>query len=77
MVSLRIPETRIRPMFPKRCPTQRAPRQRRPGRGGTAARRDGVRVFRLFVWLEVGSVKVALSRPAHATRQVTRAVGQT
>ena len=33
--------------------------------GGTAARRDGVRVFRHIVWLEVGSGKVALPRPAH------------
>ena len=31
--------------------------------GGTLRRR----VFRQFVWLEVGSVKMALSRPAHAT----------
>ena len=31
------------------------------------------RVFRQFVWLEVGSVKVALSRPAHP--RVTHAVG--
>jgi hypothetical protein len=33
-----------------------------------------LRVFRQFVWLGVGSVKVALSRPAH--QRVTRAVGQ-
>jgi len=31
-----------------------------------------VRVFRRFSWLEVGSVKVALSRPTH--QRVTRAV---
>jgi hypothetical protein len=31
--------------------------------GGTAARRDGVRVFAEFSWLEVGSVTVVLSRP--------------
>jgi hypothetical protein len=31
-----------------------------------------LRVFREFAWLEVGSVKVALSRPAH--QRVTRAV---
>src|SRR5215208_2708822 len=30
------------------------------------------RVFRQFVWLEVGSVKMALSRPTH--QRVTRAV---
>ena len=28
---------------------------RRDWRGGTAARRDGVRVFKQFSWLEVGS----------------------
>jgi hypothetical protein len=33
--------------------------------GGTAARRDGVRVFKQVAWLEVGSVKAAFSRPAH------------
>ena len=33
-----------------------------------------VRVFRQFVWLEVGSVKVALSRPAH--QRVTHTVGR-
>jgi len=32
-----------------------------------------LRVFRHFVWLEVGSVKVAFSRPAH--QPVTQAVG--
>jgi hypothetical protein len=32
-----------------------------------------LRVFRQFVWLEVVSVKVALSRPAH--QRVTQAVG--
>jgi hypothetical protein len=32
------------------------------------------RVFRQFAWLEVGSVKMALSRPTHP--QVTPAVGQ-
>jgi hypothetical protein len=31
-----------------------------------------LRVFRQFAWLEVGSVKVALSRPAH--QRVTPAV---
>jgi hypothetical protein len=34
-------------------------------RGGTAARRDCVRVFRQFAWLGVGSSKMALSPPAH------------
>ena len=34
-----------------------------------------LRVFRHFAWLEAGSVKVALSRPAH--QRVTQAVGQT
>jgi len=33
-----------------------------------------LRVFRQFAWLEVGSVKMAVSRPAH--QRVTRAVGQ-
>jgi hypothetical protein len=32
-----------------------------------------LRVFRHFSWLEVGSVKVALSRPAH--QRVTHTVG--
>ena len=31
-----------------------------------------LRVFKQFPWLEVGSVKVALSRPAH--QRLTRAV---
>jgi len=39
-----------------------------------AARRDGVRVFRHFVWLEAGSVKMALSHPAH--QRVTQTVGR-
>jgi hypothetical protein len=34
-------------------------------RGGTAARRDGVRVFKQFTWLEAGSGKMVLSHPAH------------
>jgi len=34
--------------------------------GGTAARRDGVRVFGQFAWPEVGSVKMAFSRPGRA-----------
>jgi hypothetical protein len=38
-------------------------KERRGHGGGTAARRDGVRVFKQFSWLGVGSVKVALSRP--------------
>jgi len=33
-----------------------------------------LRVFGLFVWLEVGSAKMALSRPAH--QRVTQAVGR-
>src|SRR5215212_6368142 len=33
-----------------------------------------LRVFRQFAWLEVGSVKMALSRPTH--QRVTQAVGQ-
>src|SRR6266498_1147427 len=41
--------------------------------GGTAARRDGVRVFKQFPWLKAGSVKAALSRPTH--QRVTPAVG--
>ena len=32
------------------------------------------RVFKQFAWFEVGSGKVALSRPTH--QRVTRAVGQ-
>jgi hypothetical protein len=32
-----------------------------------------LRVFRQFAWLEAGSVKMALSRPAH--QRVTPAVG--
>jgi hypothetical protein len=32
--------------------------------GGTAVLGDGVRVFRHFMWLEAGSVKMALPRPA-------------
>ena len=32
------------------------------------------RVFKQFAWLEVGSVKVALSRPTH--QRVTQAVGR-
>jgi len=34
----------------------------------------GVRVFKQFAWLEVGSVKVALSHPTH--QNVTHTVGQ-
>jgi hypothetical protein len=34
------------------------------------------RVFRQCSGLKAGSVKVVLSRPAHATRRVTPAVGQ-
>ena len=45
---------------------------RRGWRGGTAVLGDGVRVFRQFVWLGVGSVKVALSRPTH--QRVTPAI---
>jgi hypothetical protein len=37
----------------------------RRGHGGTAARKDGVRVFEQFAWLGVGSVKAALPRPTH------------
>jgi hypothetical protein len=45
------------------------PRQIAPGlRGGS------LRVFRQFLWLEVGSGKVALPRPAH--QRVTPAGGQ-
>ena len=33
--------------------------------GGTAVLEDGVRVFRQFAWLQVGSVKAALFLPAH------------
>ena len=34
-----------------------------------------LRVFRQFVWLEVDSVKTALSRPTH--QRVTQTVGRT
>jgi hypothetical protein len=34
--------------------------------GGTAVLGDGVRVFEQFVWLRVGSVKAAFSRPGRA-----------
>ena len=37
-----------------------------------AARRDSVRVFKQFLWLEAGSVRTALSRPAH--QRVTQTV---
>jgi hypothetical protein len=43
-------------------------------RAGTTARRDNVRVFRQVSWLEAGSAKTALPRPAH--ERVTRTVGQ-
>ena len=33
-----------------------------------------LRVFKQFAWIEVGSDKMALSRPAH--QRVTRAVGR-
>jgi hypothetical protein len=42
--------------------------------GGTAARRDCVRVFGEFSWLEVGSGKAALLPPTH--QRVTQAVGR-
>ena len=38
---------------------------RRDHDGGTAARRDGVSVFKQFSRVTIGSVKAALSRPAH------------
>ena len=47
----------------------RPPEEHRDYSGGSR------RVFRQFAWLEVGSGKVALSRPTH--QRVTRAVGQT
>ena len=37
-----------------------------------AAPWDGVRVFKHFAWLEVGSGNVALFGAAHTTRQVPR-----
>jgi len=36
--------------------------------GGTAVLGDGVRVFKQFAWLEVGSGKAMLSRSAHQPR---------
>ena len=47
---------------------------RRGHGGGTAARRDSVRIFRHFVWLEVGSVKVTSSRPTHSPLQGADAI---
>ena len=48
------------------------------GYGGekNAAQHSGrsLRVFRLFAWLEVGSIKMASTRPAHT--QVTQTVGR-
>jgi hypothetical protein len=44
----------------------RTPEERRGWRGGS------LRVFRQFAWLDVGSDKMALSRPAH--QRVTQAV---
>jgi hypothetical protein len=49
---------------------------RRGYRGGTAVRGDGVRVFRQFTWLEVGSGKAASSRLAYATRPSSPSVGR-
>src|SRR5215207_8464830 len=46
----------------------RSPHEQRGHGGGS------LRVFRQFVWLEVDSIKVALSRPAH--QRVTQAVRQ-
>ena len=43
--------------------------ERHRGHGGGSRR-----VFKHFAWLEVGSGKVALSRPTH--QRVTRAVGR-
>jgi hypothetical protein len=48
------------------CPTQRAPdlRQSTPEPWWwDCCHKDSVRVFKHFAWLEVGSGKVALSRP--------------
>jgi hypothetical protein len=42
--------------------------------GGTAARRDGVRVFQLFAWLGVASVKVALRVPPVGSLDTHRAL---
>ena len=43
-------------------------KERRGHGGGTAVLGDGVRVFRQFAWLEVGSGKMALSRPTPPDR---------
>jgi hypothetical protein len=43
-----------------------------PGKVRRGWRGGSLRVFRQFVWLQVGSVKVALSRPTH--QRVTQAV---
>jgi hypothetical protein len=54
----------------------RSPGKRRSHGGGTAARRDGVRVFKQFAWLEVGCVKVVLFG-AQSRPRVMQAVGLT
>ena len=43
-----------------------------PGKVRRGWRGGSLRVFEQYVWLEVGSVKVALSRPAH--QRVTQSV---
>ena len=70
------------------CPTQRAPGEDHPGTShpnpGKVRRGRGggsLRVFKHFTWLEVASVKAALSRPTPPDRacrdhqRVTHTVG--
>jgi hypothetical protein len=53
------------PTQPFQDDTRRAPNPSTgSGAAGGTAPRDSVRVFRHFVWFEVGSGKLALSRPA-------------
>ena len=59
--TMRAPDPSTRLPTPLRCGDRSI--EQSGTAGGTAARRDGVRVFEEFSWLEVGSVTVALSRP--------------
>src|SRR5437867_13118468 len=59
-------QSRCREIESRRWLTQRAACTRcRHGATATLVGRFAVRVFRQFTWLEVGSVKAALPRPAH------------
>jgi len=56
------------PQSPPNTACTRPPQEHRGRDGGS------LRVFEQFAWLEVGSVKAAVSRPAHAARRVTHTV---